>query len=160
LSLFNELKRRNVFRIGAAYVVGAWLLIQVTETIFPLFGFGDTPARLVVIVLSIGFIPSLILSWVFEFTPEGLKKDADVDSEKSLTQSTGRKLDRIILVVLVLALGYFAFDKFVLDPARDQSNIEIARQEGRTTALTESRGDRSIAVLPFSSSPMASMTIS
>jgi hypothetical protein len=49
LSLFNELKRRNVFRIGAAYVVGAWLLIQVTETIFPLFGFGDTPARLVVI---------------------------------------------------------------------------------------------------------------
>ncbi len=62
LSLFNELKRRNVFRIGAAYVVAAWLLIQVTETIFPLFGFGDTPARLVVIVLAIGFIPSPILS--------------------------------------------------------------------------------------------------
>jgi adenylate cyclase len=62
LSLFNELKRRNVFRIAAAYVVMAWLLIQVTETIFPLFGFGDTPARLVVIVLAIGFIPSLIFS--------------------------------------------------------------------------------------------------
>jgi len=85
LSLFNELKRRNVFRIAAAYVVLAWLLIQVTETIFPLFGFGDTPARLVVIVLAIGFIPSLILSWVFEFTPEGLKKDADVGSEKPMT---------------------------------------------------------------------------
>ena len=149
MSLFNELKRRNVFRIGAAYVVGAWLLIQVTETIFPLFGFGDTPARLVVIVLAIGFIPSLILSWVFELTPEGLKKDADVDSEKSITQTTGRKLDRIILVVLALALGYFAFDKFVLDPARDQSNIEIARQEGLTAALSKSYGDRSIAVLPF-----------
>jgi len=149
LSLFNELKRRNVFRIGAAYVVGAWLLIQVTETIFPLFGYGDTPARLVVIVLAIGFIPSLIFSWVFEITPEGLKKDADLDSDKSITQSTGRKLDRIILVVLALALGYFAFDKFVLDPARDQSNIEIAHQEGRTAALTESHGDKSIAVLPF-----------
>jgi len=149
LSLFNELKRRNVFRIGAAYVVGAWLLIQVAETIFPLFGFGDTPARLVVIALAIGFIPSLIFSWVFEITPEGLKKDADVDREKSITQTAGRKLDRIILVVLVLALGYFAFDKFVLDPARDQSKIEIAHQEGRTAALTESHGDESIAVLPF-----------
>ena len=149
MSLFNELKRRNVFRIGAAYVVGAWLLIQVTETIFPLFGFGDTPARLVVIVLSIGFIPSLILSWVFEFTPEGLKKDADVDSEKSITQTTGRKLDRIILVVLALALGYFAFDKFVLDPVEDEQIAQSARQEGLTAALTESLGDRSIAVLPF-----------
>jgi len=149
LSLFNELKRRNVFRIGAAYVVGAWLLIQVTETIFPLFGFGDTPARLVVIVLSIGFIPSLILSWVFEFTPEGLKKDADVDSEKSITQTTGRKLDRIILVVLALALGYFAFDKFVLDPVEDEQIAQSARQEGLTAALTKSYGDKSIAVLPF-----------
>ena len=101
-------------------MVGAWLLIQVAETIFPLFGFGDTPARLVVIVLAIGFIPSLILSWVFEITPEGLKKDADVGSDKSITQTTGRKLDRITLIVLALALGYFAYDKFVLDPVEDE----------------------------------------
>jgi TolB-like protein len=132
-----------------AYVVGSWLLIQVTETIFPLFGFGDTPARLVVIVLAIGFIPSLIFSWVFEITPEGLKKDADVDHEKSITQTAGKKLDRIILVVLALALGYFAFDKFVLDPVEDEQIAQSARQEGRTAALTESYGDKSIAVLPF-----------
>jgi len=149
LSLFNELKRRNVFRIGAAYVVAAWLLIQVAETIFPLFGFGDTPARLVVIVLSIGFIPSLIFSWVFEITPEGLKKDADVDREESINQTTGKKLDRIILVVLALALGYFAFDKFVLDPVEDEQIAQSARREGRTAALNESYGDKSIAVLPF-----------
>ena len=130
-------------------MVGAWLLIQVTETIFPLFGFGDTPARLVVIVLAIGFIPSLVLSWVFEITPEGLKKDADVDSDKSIIQTTGRKLDRIILVVLALALGYFAFDKFVLDPVEDEQIAESARQEGLTAALTKSFGNRSIAVLPF-----------
>jgi TolB-like protein/Tfp pilus assembly protein PilF len=129
--------------------VAAWLLIQVAETIFPLFGFGDTPARMVVIVLAIGFIPSLILSWVFEITPEGLKKDTEFDSDKSITQTTGRKLDRIILVVLALALGYFAFDKFVLDPVEDEQIAQSAREEGRTDALTESYGDKSIAVLPF-----------
>jgi len=130
-------------------VVGAWLLIQVTETIFPLFGFGDTPARLVVIVLSIGFIPSLIFSWVFEITPEGLKKDAEVNYDKSTSQTTGRKLDHIILIVLTLALGYFAFDKFVLDPVEDEQIAQSARQEGRTNAINESYGDKSIAVLPF-----------
>ncbi len=149
MSLFSELKRRNVLRIGTAYVVGAWLLIQVAETIFPLFGFGDTPARLVVIVLAIGFIPSLVLSWVFEITPDGLKKDADVDADESTSQTTGRKLDHIILVVLALALGYFAFDKFVLDPVEDEQIAQSARQEGLTTAILESRGDKSIAVLPF-----------
>jgi TolB-like protein/Flp pilus assembly protein TadD len=149
MSLFNELKRRNVFRVGAAYIVAAWLVIQVVETLFPVYGLSDAAIRIVVAILGVGFIPSLILSWVFEITPEGLKKDADVDSEKSITQTTGRKLDRIILVVLALALGYFGFDKFVLDPVEDEQIAQSARQEGRTSALTESYGDRSIAVLPF-----------
>ena len=149
MSFLNELKRRNVLRVGAAYIVSSWLLIQVAETIFPLFGFGDTPARLVVIVLAIAFIPSVIFAWVFEITPEGLKKDADVDRKRSITRDTGKTLDRIILIVLALALAYFAFDKFVLDPARDLSKVETARQEGRAAALTESYGERSIAVLPF-----------
>jgi len=149
MSLFNELKRRNVFRVGAAYIVAAWLVIQVVETLFPVYGLSDAAIRIVVAILGVGFIPSLILSWVFEFTPEGLKKDADVDSDKSITQTTGRKLDRIILVVLALALGYFAFDKFVLDPVEDEQIAQSARQEGLTAALTRSYGDRSIAVLPF-----------
>ncbi|MEK6249114.1 MAG: hypothetical protein N2C12_13100, partial [Planctomycetales bacterium] len=153
MSLFNELKRRNVLRVGAAYVVGSWLLIQVAETIFPLFGYGDTPTRMVVIVLAIAFIPSLIFSWAFEITPEGLKRDADVDRDLSVIQTTGKKLDRIILVVLALALAYFAFDKFVLDPARDAVELatatQEAHQEGRSEALVDSYGDKSIAVLPF-----------
>ena len=149
MSFLNELKRRNVLRVGAVYVFSSWLLIQVAETIFPLFGFGDAPARLVVIVLAIAFIPSLIFSWVFEITPEGLKRDADVVREHSITQTTGKKLDRIILIVLALALAYFAFDKFALDPVRDQSKVETARQEGLTEARLESYGDNSIAVLPF-----------
>jgi adenylate cyclase len=149
LSFLSELKRRNVLRVGTAYIVSSWLLIQITETIFPLFGFGDTPARLVVIVLAIAFIPSLILAWVFEITPEGLKRDADVDREQSITQTTGKKLDRIILVVLALALGYFAFDKFVLDPARDAELVEETVQKARSDVLVELYGDQSIAVLLF-----------
>ena len=143
-------------RVAAAYVVVAWLLIQVTETIFPLFGFDDTPARIVVIVLAIGFMPAMIFAWAFELTPEGLKKESEVDRTQSITPNTGKKLDRMIMVVLALALGYFAFDKFVLDPQREASmeaqkitEVEQARQEGRTEGRVESYGDKSIAVLPF-----------
>jgi len=148
--MFNELKRRNVLRVGAAYVVVAWLLIQVAETIFPLFGFDDTPARIVVIVLAIGLVPAMILSWVFELTPEGLIRDKDIDRSQIDTSQSGQKLNRMIMLVLALALGYFAFDKFVLDPAEDVQIAESAHQEGRSAALTESFGDKSIAVLPFS----------
>ncbi|MGI9262519.1 MAG: hypothetical protein ACR2QR_10815, partial [Woeseiaceae bacterium] len=136
MSLFNELKRRNVLRVGAAYVVAAWLLIQVAETIFPLFGFGDTPARIVVIVLAIGLIPAIIFAWAFELTPEGLKKESEVNRSRSPNAHVGKKLDRIIMVVLALALGYFAFDKFVLDPVEDVQIAESAREEGRSAALT------------------------
>ena len=149
LSLFNELKRRNVLRVGTAYIVAAWLLIQVAETIFPLFGFSDTPARIVVIMLAIGFVPAMIFAWVFELTPEGLIRETDVDRSQPGTSQSDQLLNRLIMVVLALALGYFAFDKFVLDPVEDVQIAESAHQEGRSAALTESFGDKSIAVLPF-----------
>lgn len=153
MPFFNELKRRNVIRVGAAYIVSSWLLIQVAETIFPLFGFGDTPARLVVIVLAIGFVPAMILAWVFQLTPEGLKRDEDVDQTASPAAHMDRKLDRMIMVVLALALGYFSFDKFVLSPEREAEIMEQARLEGAKQALEDSRLDlaskQSIAVLPF-----------
>ena len=147
--LFTELKRRNVFRVGAAYAVASWLLIQIAETILPIFGFNDGPARIVVIVLAIGFPLVLVFSWLYELTPEGLQLERDVDHSRSVAHHTGKKLDRAIIVVLVLALGYFAFDKFVLDPQRDIDMTESARQEGRTEALVASYGDHSIAVFPF-----------
>jgi TolB-like protein/Tfp pilus assembly protein PilF len=156
MPFLEELKRRNVFRVGVAYVVVAWLLIQVAETIFPLFGYGDTPARTVVVILAIGMVPVLVLAWVFELTPEGLKKEKDIDRSQSITPQTGKKLDRTIMVVLALAAGYFAFDNFVLDPRRAaereeqiRAAVEEARQEGLSQAVMESDGDKSIAVLPF-----------
>jgi TolB-like protein/Tfp pilus assembly protein PilF len=124
-------------------------LIQVAETIFPLFGFDDTPARIVVIVLAIGLVPSMIFTWVFELTPDGLIRDKDIDRSQFDTAKSSQKLNRMIMVVLALALGYFAFDKFVLDPVEDVQIAESAHQEGRSAALTESFGDRSIAVMPF-----------
>ncbi len=149
MSFFDELKRRNVFRVGAAYVVASWLLIQVTETIFPLFGFDDTLARMVVIVLAIGVIPALTFAWAFELTPEGLKKEKEVDRSRSTTLQTSKNLDLMIMVMLALALAYFAVDKFVLSKPREALIAETARQKGRSEALIESYGDRSIAVLPF-----------
>jgi TolB-like protein/Tfp pilus assembly protein PilF len=149
LSFFNELKRRNVIRIGAAYVVVAWLIIQVAETIFPLFGFDDSPARIAVIVLAVGFIPVLIITWAFELTPDGLKRDGEVDRSHSLTPQTGRKLDKTIMVVLAVALGFFAIDKFVLDPQRDAELVAETAQQVRSDALVGTYGDHSIAVLPF-----------
>ncbi len=153
MSFYAELKRRNVFRVTAAYIVVAWLLIQVAETIFPLFGFDDTPARIVVITLSILFIPTVIFAWVFELTPEGLKRDDEVDRGQSFTMQTRKRLDHIIMVVLAMALGYFAFDKFVLDPARDAEIAQTSAKAGAEQALQKATGtdfsSHSIAVLPF-----------
>ncbi len=104
MSFFSELKRRNVFRAGAAYLVIAWLLIQVTETIFPLFGFGDAPARTIVIVLAIGFIPMAIFSWLYELTADGLRKETDIGLDQSISKVSGRKFDFVIIGLLAVAL--------------------------------------------------------
>jgi TolB-like protein/Tfp pilus assembly protein PilF len=149
MSFFNELKRRNVIRVAMAYVVAAWLIIQVVETILPAYGLGDAAIRLVVTLLAVAFIPTLVFSWVFEFTPEGLRREVDAVHEHSITRYTGKKLDRIIMVLLALALGYFAFDKFALEPARDAELVEETAQQVRSDVLVESYGDKSIAVLPF-----------
>jgi TolB-like protein/Tfp pilus assembly protein PilF len=149
MSLFSELKRRNVLRVAIAYLAAAWLLTEVAETLFPMFGFGAAPARITVIVLAIGFPLFIIFSWVFELTPEGLMLEKDVQREVSITARTGKQLDRMIIVLLALALGYFAFDKFVLEPARVAAIVQETAQQARSEALIESYGDLSIAVLPF-----------
>ncbi|MDH4029604.1 MAG: tetratricopeptide repeat protein [Chromatiales bacterium] len=153
MSFFGELKRRNVVRVGAAYVAVSWLVIQVVETLFPVFGLSDAAIRIVVILLAIGFVPAVISAWAFELTPEGFRREAEVDHDSAVIRRMTRRLDRLFLVALALALGFFVFDKFVLDPARDAEELatarQEARQEGRSDAIVESFGDKSIAVLPF-----------
>jgi TolB-like protein len=149
LSFFDELKRRNVIRIAGLYLVGAWLIVQVASTVLPAFDGPGWVLRALITLLAIGFFPALIFAWAFELTPEGLKREKEVDRAGSISLHTGKKLDRVIMVVLALALGYFAFDKFVLAPQREAEQTRAARNAGRSEALVESYGDKSIAVLPF-----------
>jgi TolB-like protein len=151
MTLFAELKRRNVLRVAAAYTAVAWLLIQVVETLFPVFGLSDGAIRAVVIALAIGFVPAVISAWAFELTPDGLVRDSEVDRGSTAVKAGTKRLDRIIMVALALAVGYFAFDKFLLDPARDAAIAEAAREEGRSEAAQASldAAPPVLAVLPF-----------
>lgn len=123
--------------------------MQVAEVTFPAFGFEDRALRLLIIVLAIGFVPAVALSWAFEITPEGLKRERDLDRSGLLVARTNRLLDRGIVLLLAVGLTYFAVDKFVLAPARDEARVEAALQKGRDEALEAALGDKSIVVLPF-----------
>jgi TolB-like protein len=144
-SFFGELKRRNVLRMAGLYLVGAWLVVQVAGTVLPMFGAPEWLPRTIVILLAIGFVPAVIFSWVFELTPQGLKREDAVAPEQSITPRTGRRMDRMIIVVLVLALGYFAFDKFVLTPRREAALVVNAVPNESKSVINA----KSIAVLPF-----------
>jgi TolB-like protein len=149
MSLISELRRRNVLRVATAYIAVAWLVVQVLDTLAPLFGISEASARIIVIVLAIGFVPVVIVSWLFELTPEGLKREGEVDHAAPAIRDSAKRLDRIIIAVLAVAVVYFAFDKFVLDPARDAELASEAAEQARDEALLGSFGDRSIAVMPF-----------
>src|SRR4051812_800970 len=131
--------------MAGLYLVGAWLLAQVASTVLPMFGAPDWLPRSIVILLAIGFLPGLIFSWVFELTPQGLKRDEDVRPEQTIAPQTARRMDRAIIAVLVLALGYFVFDKFVLMPRRAAMPNESSTA-ARPSSIINSK---SIAVLPF-----------
>jgi TolB-like protein/Tfp pilus assembly protein PilF len=133
--LFTELKRRNVFRVGAAYAVVAWLLIEVSDTVFPRLGLPEWTVTFVIALLALGFPVALFLAWAYELTPEGVKRTRDVQLDESVRKLTGRKLDLVVIAVLVLALGWFAWDRFGVHPERPEAS----------TGLPEA----SIAVLPF-----------
>lgn len=150
--LLAELRRRNVFRMAGLYLVGAWLVAQVAGTLLPMFDAPVWAARSVVIVLAICFIPALVFAWVFELTPQGLKRDADVLPQESIAPRTAQRLNRLIIVMLMLALLYFAFDKFVLAPRREFLLVAQARHQIaplRVVASTPKLDPHSIAVLPF-----------
>ena len=134
---FEELKRRNVFRVAIAYIAVSWLILQVADVVFENFGTPGWVMKTLMFLLAIGFPLAVLFAWAFEMTPEGLKREREVDRSQSITRDTGQKLNRTIIVVLLAAVGFLLVDKFMLrhsteDPA-----------EASTTA------EKSVAVLPF-----------
>ena len=136
MSFFQELKRRNVFRVAVAYVIVAWLLLQVGDTLGPALRLPDWFQSGVAYVLILGFPVAIIFAWAFEMTPEGVKRERDVDRSQSITSETGQKLNYTIIALLVAAVAYFALDKFVFE-----------HDHGEVVATED--GEPSIAVLPF-----------
>ncbi len=142
MSLFSELKRRNVLRVAIAYVITTWLILQVADVVLGNIAAPAWIFQVVLLLLALGFPLVILFAWVFELTPEGIKREKDVVRSESVTQQTGRKLDRAIIVVLVVAVSYFAFDKYiVVEQTGDVPTI--------STTAVESGKRISIAVLPF-----------
>jgi len=163
MSLFAELKRRNVFRVGIAYIVTAWLILQVADIVLDNTPAPDWVMQVIMLLMAMGFPVALLFAWAFELTPEGIKKEKDVDRSQSITHITGRKLNRNIIIVLIITLGYFAWDKFAPQndpaiPANTESQA-AASETNESGAPSSSRiipgtgivepPEKSIAVLPF-----------
>jgi len=110
--LFAELKRRSVFRVGIAYFVVAWVLLQIGDIVFDFLEVPAWAGKLLIVFLALGLPIALVLAWAFELTPEGVKREKDVDRSTSGAQKSGRKLDFIIIVILTIAIIVFAVERF------------------------------------------------
>jgi TolB-like protein/thioredoxin-like negative regulator of GroEL len=139
VNVLGELKRRNVFRMAGLYLVSAWLVVQVGATLLPVFDAPRWVMKALVGTLAIGFPIALVVAWVFAWTPAGFAREAEVPPAQSVAPHTARWLDRSIIVVLLLAVSYFALDKFVLAPGRADAASAANAQNDRGL----------VAVLPF-----------
>ena len=151
-SFLEELKRRHVWRVAIAYAVAGWLLVQVATQVFPFFSIPDWAVRLVVILIAIGFPVAVVFAWIFELTPEGIRRTAPSDSPGARApqahHSVGQKLNVIIVAMLVLAVGLLGWRLYAV---RHMSPIAkpIAAVAATEPAATQSVPAKSIAVLPF-----------
>ncbi len=166
LSFFEELKRRNVFRVGLAYTVTAWLIAQAADLALDNFGAPDWVMKSLLFILLIGFPLALIFAWAFEKTPEGLKLEKNVDRSQSITSVTGKKMDRGIIIALAIAVVFLLVDKFIIQGPGDNASADqqlavdrsgslatdtssIRPSSPAETELAAETSDKSIAVLPF-----------
>src|SRR5438270_6443592 len=149
-SFFAELKRRNVYKVAVAYAVVAWLLIQAASILLPTFDAPPWVMKVFVLVIVLGFAPAVIFSWAFEITPEGIKRESEVEANKSLTRYTGRKIVGITVIVAVLAAGLMVFQ--LLRPKLHSQLEGGAPATPASPSLAGARPsipEKSIAVLPF-----------
>jgi TolB-like protein/Flp pilus assembly protein TadD len=142
MSLFSELKRRNVFRVAIAYVIAAWLVLQVSEFVLEAIGAPDWVLKSLLFLAVLGLPFVLLFSWAYELTPEGIKKEQDVDRSGSITQHTGRKLNQITIAMVIALIAVVVIDRAYFAPSTPQPVAQSASQ-------TEERAEKSIAVLAF-----------
>jgi TolB-like protein/tetratricopeptide (TPR) repeat protein len=159
LSFWTELKRRNVFRVAAAYLVIAWLIVQVADVMADGFGFPEWFMPMLFVMLGLGFPVALVFSWAFEITPEGVKRERDVNREASITPHTGKRLDLVTIGAVVLAVLVLGVDRFWLtnrtspdtsNPTAQTASVEDTEDSDPEAVESESDStENAIAVLPF-----------
>jgi len=160
MSIFNELKRRNVFRVGIAYLIVAWLVMQVADVVINNIEAPVWVFQVIMLLLGIGLPVVLIFAWAFEMTPEGIKKEKDVDRSQSITSTTGRKLDYTIIGILVLVAGYFVWESRFSgkgsEPFSQETMVRTTQRDNEkrdptpgNAAKANQISNNSIAVLPF-----------
>ena len=161
MSFFTELKRRNVFRVAAAYLVAGWLLIEVSATLEETLRLPEWADTLLAFFLILGFPIALFFSWAYEITPEGIKREKDIEVDDASRAHTAQRLNWVVIVLLVLAVGLFVVDRFVLEdrgtdtaPAPEvveqvSPPPETAGEAQAEDVLLAGVPELSIAVLPF-----------
>ncbi len=155
MNFLQDLKDRNIPRVAVAYLVTSWLLIQISETTFEYIGLSRSAVTAVIVTVAVGFLPFLVFAWLFELTPDGWKREKDIQRSVAVVKASQRKLDVGIIIVLLTGLSYFVVDKFVMDPRRDVVMVEAAVKTAVKSAVErvekqqQEVSDHSLAVLPF-----------
>jgi len=144
MSFIQELKRRNVVKVAMLYAIASWLILQIAEFLFDVLGLPEEWLKLVLALSLLGAPVVLIFSWVFELTPEGVKREKDIDREQSVTPQTGQRINTVIVVLLVVAVAMIGIDRLI--PEKAAEPVAAAGQEEVLEAATP---ENSIAVLPF-----------
>jgi TolB-like protein/Tfp pilus assembly protein PilF len=159
MSFFDELKRRNVFRVAIGYVITAWLLLQVVDLVLENVNAPDWVMQVFMLALAIGFPLAIFFAWAFEMTPEGVKRESEVDRSQSITPTTGRKMDRVIILVLAMAVVFLMYKQFG-NPEKESVSISQDTSQVTDDAVAKKLnpvpvsspagpGKNSVAVLPF-----------
>ena len=158
MGLFSELKRRNVIRVSIAYVVAAWLLAQVADLVLDVIGAPDIVLRSVVVILGLGFVPAVIFAWAFEMTPEGVKKQSEIDRANSITHHTARKLNLVTIGLVIAVVVFVIFERYLPNPGEAPVTAVTSEQLSadkkvefvdRSETNNMPMDAHSIAVLPF-----------
>jgi TolB-like protein/Tfp pilus assembly protein PilF len=163
MSFFNELKRRNVFRVAIGYAITAWLLLQVVDLVLENVNSPDWVMQVFMLALAIGFPLAIFFAWAFEMTPEGVKRESEIDRSQSIAPQTGRKLDRAIILVLATAVVFLLYKQFgSAEKGRPEPVQQASTASQPMSAVNDSPavsadsqaaptgpGRNSVAVLPF-----------